>query len=151
MRLSQRAWNNVIIFAMLAMILLFNLSDIFKGSDYDAQSIRPLLPRDAVIMTIDYGDWKIERIGQGWRRTPAGPENVALSDIITQWQAATLQSARTDIVMPDSLPVVVVVWLAGEGQGRVFEFYPLPTTTLIRHANAWYELLTPKFEQLINA
>ena len=121
-RLSRRAWNNVIIFAMLLMIVLFNSThNILTGSMGEDEISAPLLPADSVLMTLDFSGQKIERIGRGWRLRPA--ESVAeadLAELVNAWHSTNM--ARTEDY-PEAEPLIVVVWLAGESKGRVYQFY----------------------------
>ncbi len=150
MRLSKRGWNNVIIFAMLVMIILFNLSDIFKSEQASLEAV-PLLPEHALVMSIEYADWKVERIGQSWRRSPGTTDTNDLSALAASWQSAMVQALPAEPTLTDASPMVAVVWLAGEAQGRVYEFYRQGESTLLRHDQTWYQLISPNLELLINA
>ena len=121
LRLSQRGWNNVIIFAMLLMILLFNTSNTFlTGSSEEATSV-PLLPSESIVMQIDFGDKRIKRIGRGWRVSPASAESEAtLAKLVDNWLEARMQPIGQVQLQH---PWVVVVWLAGRTQGHVYQFY----------------------------
>ena len=69
MRLSRTGWNNVIIFAMLLMIFLFNgLHHKLMQSD-SSDLIQPLLPTNSFVLTLAYPEMKIERVGTSWRAT----------------------------------------------------------------------------------
>ncbi|WP_026376528.1 hypothetical protein [Aestuariibacter salexigens] len=151
MRLSQRAWNNVIIFAMLVMIVLFNLSDIFKSDSSAEYQPRPLLPDDALVMTIELDGSSVERIGQGWRQTPVSEHESDLAALVQAWQSAVVEQVDSQPELNQRSPQVVIIWLAGESQGRVFEFYPQQSDVLLRYQQSWYRLLSPGLERLINA
>ena len=64
-RLSKRGFNNVVIFAMLGMIFLFNL-DRFVPQSQQPVSL-PLLPENAHVLKIEQSGYKLERVGQQWR------------------------------------------------------------------------------------
>ena len=120
LRLSQRAWNNVLIFAMLFMILLFNTSNNFLVNNDDEPENVPLLPESAVVMSIEFGARKLQRIGQGWRVTPAQQVNEeALHQLVDRWQRTTMQAESS---RPMNSPHVIVVWLAGKAEGLVYQF-----------------------------
>lgn len=122
LRFSQRTWNNIIIFTMLLMILLFSTTTkILNDPVQDPTTQVSLLPGDAVILTLDYGQQKIERIGQGWRHLPpAQMTELTLRRIVENWQTTELAAIDTPQLNDNQL--VAVVWLAGEEQGRVFQF-----------------------------
>ena len=95
-RLSQRGWNNVIIVCMLLLIVLFNTSSNFlNNNEADPQQFLPLLPTNSVLMTLDFGSHKIERIGRGWRvlsnKNQAPIEQGAVDDLVTNWQQASIK------------------------------------------------------------
>ena len=75
-RLSKKGWNNVLIFSMLLMIMVFNgMHKKFNGSDPQMTEV-PLLPENSLVLTVKYPHTTIERIGQSWRSQPP----IALSE-----------------------------------------------------------------------
>lgn len=143
--LTQRGWNNVIIFAMLAMILLFN-NVTNKLTENTASTDSPLLPEDAVIMTVEYDQNKIERIGNGWRITPAaGDITHAPEQVVDAWHKVTLAPSQTPA---QGTPLVVVIWLAGEMNGRVLQIYTDNQPVLFRYQGQTYQLISPALTEL---
>lgn len=110
----------MIIFAMLVMILLFNTSNNILNSDRSTVQTIGLLPLEAVIMKIDFGQVQVERIGQGWRVLGSPDKPYQPEQIVQAWHQGQLTPVDT---APESQPYVVVIWLAGEEQGRVFKLY----------------------------
>lgn len=146
LRLSSKGWNNVIIFAMLAMILLLN-NITGKLTDTGAEQARLLLPEDAVIMSLQFDQYKVERIGQSWRtNAPLDQPGTSLSTLTQAWQSVMLKP--TDI-HPQGLPVVAVVWLAGENQGRVVQLFPSDNTPLVKYGGSYFVLLKPQIHKLL--
>ncbi|MFT4993581.1 MAG: hypothetical protein ACI965_000601 [Paraglaciecola sp.] len=150
-RLTQRGWNNVIIVSMLLLIVLFNTSSNFlTDSDADPDQARPLLPNNSVLMTLDFGSHKIERIGRGWRvvtdKGQALADQVALTERVNNWQQASIKPF--DGLRPDR-GFVVVVWLAGQDQARVYQFYPAGKNLLVDVEQELYQLNNMKLEQLV--
>ena len=95
-RLSQRGWNNVIIVSMLLLIVLFNSSSNFLSNDeLDPDQSFPLLPANSVLMTLDFGSQKVERIGRGWRiladKSQALTDQTVLNELVNNWQRAEIQ------------------------------------------------------------
>lgn len=122
LRLSQKAWNNVIIFTMLLMILLFSTTSNILNTGTSEGDVRLLLPENVPIMKIDYGNMKIERIGQSWRvltNNTGADLTFEPQNIVQHWQMAKIGASSA----AEQQPLVVVVWLAGEVKGRVFKLY----------------------------
>ena len=136
-RLSRKAWNNVIIFAMLLMIFLFNASNNFlTGSDNDQQS-RGLLPEHSVLMTLQSNGRELQRIGTGWRVIPpAEIEQQKLQAVVTSWQTSIMTSIQNP--NPKAEPIVVVAWLAGQDKGLVFQLYQQQQDILVQHQGGWF-------------
>jgi hypothetical protein len=139
-KLSQRAMNNVVIVAMLIMIALFNIDSLRPQKDI--AEVRSLLPQNAYVLKIEHDDNQLVRSGQQWRqRSTEGKLSISPDAQIGGWQEARLRyltSLKNDI--SDIEPLVVVVWLAGETNGRVYAFYPTPSVTVVKVDNNWYAL-----------
>ena len=138
-RLSQKAWNNVIIFAMLAMIVVLNIGNL--QSDDEALPF-PIIGEGELILSLEIDQFTIERAGTSWRldteslqllnsespdavsnqlgRKIAPPEAGQLATVIDYWQRALVKrqtEVTTDMLStPDH---IVVLWLAGERNGKV--------------------------------
>jgi hypothetical protein len=100
-------------------------------------------------MTLDFGSHKIERIGRGWRiladKSQALDGQTVLDELVNNWQQATLQPSEE--LRQDS-GLVVVVWLAGQDQARVYQFYQLGQTLLVEVEKELYQLSNMNAEQL---
>lgn len=111
MSLSKRGWNNVLIFACLGMIIVFNLmSD--KLIDNAEGDIVSILPEQSMILTLEYPNVSVERLGTSWRVTPT--ENIApsrVNKIINAWLALT---GELSIETSDEIGFRVTLWLAGQ-------------------------------------
>ncbi|WP_420934475.1 hypothetical protein ACOJR9_00380 [Alteromonas sp. A081] len=139
-KLSQRAMNNVVIVAMLIMIALFNIDSL--RPQQDTSEVRNLLPQNAYVLKIEHDDNQLVRSGQQWRqRSTEGNLSISPEAQIVGWQKARLRyltSLKNDI--SEIEPLVVVVWLAGATNGRVYAFYPTPSATVVKVDNNWYAL-----------
>lgn len=147
LRLSKRAWNNVLIVSMLVMILLFNTTSNFLN-DGDQQTLNmPLLPQGSVLMTLELGDIKVERIGRGWRSNanPAVPE-ANLSRLVARWSEAQMSVFG---IPSTEQPLVAIVWLAGDTQGQVFQLYPAGKDTLVQYQQQWFILSNTAITDLV--
>lgn len=85
-QLGRTAWNNVIIFAMLLMIFLFNgLHHKILSSDESSQE-QSIIPENSTVLLYQYPTVKIERIGTGWRASKALDYDLSLLDV--DWRQA---------------------------------------------------------------
>lgn len=123
MGLSRKAWNNVVIFAMLIMIFFLNGLHNKINPNEQASGSQRLLPEQTFVLTLAFPGYKIERIGTAWRSE--GPWQVSpnqLPLLIDAWQQVELE--LTDISLPSSKAVSVAqFWLAGEELPWSFQLY----------------------------
>ncbi len=145
-RLSKRAWNNVIIFAMLIMILMFNMTNNILTGSVDSETEIALLPEGAVLMTLEFGPEKIERIGKGWRSTQLQLSELELEQIVQYWQ-----NARMIVSNPFDTQnaLIAVAWLAGEDKGRVYQFVESAEGLNLFVDGQYFKLVNLSLEQLI--
>jgi hypothetical protein len=141
-RLSQRAWNNVIIFSMLLLILLFSsTSNFLTSNETDLDQTLLLVPENSLIMTLDFGSQKVERIGRGWRVVGGDTEELidqtTLTKLIDNWRLAEI-SLSEQIFEGDGL--IVVLWLAGQDLARVYQFYQQDQMLMVRVDKKVYQL-----------
>lgn len=127
--LTQRAWNNVIIFAMLFMVYLFSISNKLIVQNNDDERLRFLLPEHSIIMQIDFAEVTLERIGQSWRTK--GSDQWAmetLQSLIHNWgHLIVYEQDFTDI----NNPYIVTLLLAGEEKPRVLQVASLTEDIII--------------------
>lgn len=137
LRLSQKAWNNVVILAMLFMVFLFTLSNDMINTPDDAQDeLMPLFPPYSVIMSLDFGFVRLERIGQDWR--VKGDLQASVDELVRlseNWWSLEVQNTT---ISPTESPYVVSVLLAGEDKKRVFKLYPSDAGLLLQSAGRFY-------------
>lgn len=111
MRLSKRGWNNVLIFACLGMIIIFNLMS-GKINDNAEGSIVTVLPEQSMILTLEYPNVSVERLGTSWR---INPSNLLASDsvehIINAWLTLT---GEVSLATSEEVGYRVTLWLAGD-------------------------------------
>lgn len=147
LRLSQRGWNNVIIFAMLFMILLFNSTNNLLIDNAENSAEQYLLPEGVPVMVLDFGQQKVERIGRGWRSNPGlSAEEDQLAQFVEHWQQA--RGAK----IPEltlSNPYIVVISLAGEQQGRVFKLQPQGQDLLVSSTEGVFILVNSELAHFI--
>jgi hypothetical protein len=107
----------------------------------------PLLPQGSVLMTLEFGDVKVERIGRGWRSnaSPAVPE-ATLSKLVAKWSDAQMSVYG---IPSNELPLVAVAWLAGDTQAKVFQLYPAGTDTIVQYQQQWFILSNTAITELV--
>lgn len=111
MRLSKRAWNNVLIFACLGMIIIFNLMS-GKLIDNAEGSIATILPEQSMILTLEYPNVSIERLGTSWRVNPS--EFIQPADVERIMNTWLTMSGEISLATSDEEGYRVTLWLAGQ-------------------------------------
>lgn len=97
-KLSQRAWNNVLIFSMLALIIILNWENFVRS---DNAVPTTALDETDVILSMQIDTLSFERIGTGWR--VQGPENLIpeglntdkINEIVNNWLRLELSELTT--------------------------------------------------------
>ena len=152
-RLSQKAWNNVIIFAMLAMIFALNIGN-FQSDDADQPF--PLIEEGAVLLSLHIDQDIIERAGKTWRLKAGSPSLAEsapiagqLASLVTNWTEALVKRQNVISKAEFSSPEhVVVLWLAGERNGRVISTMMHEQQTYILYNDEVLLLDFPTIQQL---
>lgn len=89
MRLSTKGWNNVLIFAVLTIIFLFNFSHKLLLSPKADQTT--IIDKQLTIVELHTPDFIIKRVGRGWVSTPEmGLSAQQLASLIDNWQSLKL-------------------------------------------------------------
>ncbi|MCU7554806.1 hypothetical protein OCL06_09360 [Alteromonas sp. ASW11-19] len=150
--MSQRAMNNVVIFAMLIMIALFNIDSFLPAEK--AGTPQPLMPEGAYVLKVEQDQQRLERAGQQWRYItdkPLSSDTQALAQRqLEAWQRGQLVPyPAAESSTRQMTPMIVVVWVAGNAQGLVYAFYPTPAETLVSHNGQWYRLTEVSLSGLI--
>mgnify|MGYP007022321588 CR=1 FL=1 len=122
-RLGRTGWNNVIIFAMLIMIFLFNGLHHKIISSSDDETTQSLLPANSAVLTYQYSDFKIERIGTSWRTNKQLNLDIELLDL--NWRQAS--GEMIPVVDEKSLALASVeLYIAGYDRSLVFDVFTTP-------------------------
>ena len=147
-RLSKRGFNNVVIFAMLGMIFLFNL-DRFVPETQQPVSL-PLLPDNAHVLKIEQSAYKLERVGQQWRWKGVNKTLTSTPETqIDHWRSAVMQPAKPPREITQTEPLIAVVWVAGASQGLVYAFVSKDNNLWVRVEQQWYTLDDVRLSQLL--
>jgi len=150
-KLSQRAWNNVIIVSMLMLIMLFNFSShLLNNEEDDAPLLLTLVAPNKTITTIAFEQIKVERIGQGWRTTSEyirKYSNEELVSLVEQWTNANISlfDGNSNGQSPLS---TVQLWFAGQALPIDYHFMQLEDKTLVKINKQIYLLISPSYQML---
>lgn len=123
--LTQRGWNNVLIFASLFMIVLFNSThQRFVSNDNDKVK-RTLIESSSLLQNIDFNGLRFERIGAGWRTVSNLDlySDVNPMSIIQHWAELPIETLENDPEINSSntrFPITVDV--IGKSRSQIFEF-----------------------------
>jgi hypothetical protein len=147
-KLSQRGWNNVIIFSMLILIMLFNFSsDLLNDGSDEASSLLTLVSTSMTITIIEFEQEKIERIGQGWRAISGQYGNEVLTSLVDHWVNAEISifEQSHNWQSPTS---TVQLWFAGQVLPIEYQFMQLSDKTLVKIDKEIYQLISPNYQVL---
>lgn len=147
-RLSKRGFNNVVIFAMLGMIFLFNLDRLVPQSQQPVSL--PLLPDNAHVLKIEQSAYKLERVGQQWRWKGVNKTLTSTPETqIDHWRSAVMQPAKPPREITQTEPLIAVVWVAGASQGLVYAFVSKDNNLWVQVEQQWYTLDDVRLSQLL--
>ena len=152
-KLSRKGWNNLIIFAMLIMIFLFNGLHHRLGGDDEPVGPQPLLPEQSYILALEYPGMRIERIGTSWRlQAQQDVEQntklqAQLQPLIEAWQN---MHAPLGAKVNSAPLLVATLSLAGEPQPWVYVLYQDGAHYQVfdRQQNRWLQLNQAQAQQL---
>ncbi|WP_340679494.1 hypothetical protein [Paraglaciecola sp.] len=150
LRLSRKAWNNVIIISMLVLIVMFNTTTNFlSGGGADSAGSPFLIPEDALIATMEFDDYKVERVGQGWRALGINSEQADLVALTQAWHNAQIEQNATDLnITQATASEMVYIWLVGHKTPLKFEVFQLDKLTLVLSQQRLYQLSDTEFSSL---
>ena len=149
-KLSQKAWNNVIIISMLVLIVMFNASSNFLNGGADDPDSPQLLPPGTEITTLDFGTYKVERIGRAWRAVGIAATEQQLSQLVRAWQDAETQALSDDVSLAQTEhSSVVQIYLVGQVAPLRFELFKLPDTTVVNTGKRLVKLRKENYQTLI--
>jgi hypothetical protein len=153
MPLSRKGWNNVIIYAAMAMILVLNLANKQLFDDPQTTGDRGLLPQGAVILTLDVtGQYRIERLANSWRLLPDLAINPQQLDaMMMAWHDTVALQALTDESDKISQAhIAVSITLANSSLPYRLDFYPGVEFCLVylHHSKQWLTLANVAYQQL---
>lgn len=160
MKLSKTAWNNVIIFSVMLIILLINTSNERLFPEGNSTDDDLLLPKHSVVLTLSLvlpNDKSIvfERIARAWQLTSQGVlldlTNQQIEQVMLAWQQSSGLVQAGDIIVDGQTGVEVELSLAGVEQVQKFTLYPLADQLLVynQQKKIWLALPATTSHQLI--
>ncbi len=162
MKLSRTAWNNVIIFSVMIIILLINTTNdkLFPAEKNKSSAEQPLLPEYSVILALNVDlsaseQVQFERVGRGWKMTAKGLlidlSEQQIEQMMFAWQQSTGLIQAGDIIIDEKLATKVTIDLASSEQPQVFSLYPLNDQLLIylHQPKEWLALPNALAQQLL--
>ena len=144
MKLSARAFNNILIFSMLAMIMLFNMESWLPKPD--APDRMALIAEQDLILRIDIEGARLERAGTQWRLINSAVEREPQA-IIDAWLAAQL--LVTEFSGATDASVFAQVWLAGHQQPASFTLIRSSQGSFVKISDSTYRIENVDFSALV--
>ncbi len=160
MKLSKTAWNNVIIFSVMIIILLINTTNNRLFPEDERSDNARILPDHSVILALamtfpDESKIVFERIGRAWKMTSQGRisdlSNQQIEQVMFAWQQSSGLVQVGDIVIDGKEGTQVELSLAGIEQEQKFTLYPLVDQLLVfnNQKEIWLALPSALSRQLM--
>lgn len=154
LRLSKRAWNNVLIFAMLGLILALNWNRFFTE---DETTTRLIVPEGEFILSMQINQVMIEKAGMVWRINPNGvqasiqPSSERLGEIVSAWQQTYIAPAELDFdsQLFANPEVIVTLSLAGQSMPSVVAFKIIEQQLFVVMNKRVFVLMSPSIKSLL--
>ncbi|MBT1451905.1 hypothetical protein KJ365_13515 [Glaciecola sp. XM2] len=154
MRLSQKAWNNVLIFSMLILIVVLNYDRLFES---DESSSKPVVSEGDFIVSLQINQMTFERIGTGWRVTAPSADLLPdmqsddIDRLVAQWQRAILAPSPV-ILAPEitaSPSYLVSISVAGQPSAQIMGLLEVEGVAYVIYEGELYLLDFPTMAQLL--
>jgi len=155
MKFSRAGWNNVIIFAVMAFILLINFTNnkLFSTDEKTTGTEQAtLFGQHTTILTLTFQpNIIIERTGKTWRATPAIFTEQALEQLMRSWKYSEGSSLKTAPNVDEKMALIIKVELADQEQPHVLNLYATDTELLIynKKNQLWKSFPLAIFSQLV--
>jgi len=120
MHLSRKGWNNVIIFAVLIIIFIFNFTPKLTLSSKSRQ--HTVIDKELIIVEIKTPDFKIKRAGRSWKSEPdLGLSEQQLALLVQNWQQLKLDTQAS--IKHTHAPYVIHIYSANQEQPVVVQLF----------------------------
>lgn len=146
MKLTKRGWNNVLLLGSLMMIFLFNTMNnkLLENSEGQQEAV---LPPQSMLLTLEYPDLVIERLGRHWRTVPGkGIEPASIEVLVDHWlQLMAAVSGDSS----DEQGIRILLWLATEEHPRRLWLQPRARLLTDIHRQRSWRLSQAQLQQLL--
>jgi len=159
MKLSKSAWNNVVIFSVMLIILVINSTNnrLFPDNETNDELV---LPDHSVILTLAAklpNDTSVvfERVARAWKTTNQGIlvdlTNQQIEQMMLTWQQSSGLVQASDIVVEGQEGVEIILSLASVELEQKFTLYPLSDQLLVynQQKKLWLALPAAMSHQLV--
>lgn len=147
-KLSRRNWNNVLIFAVLAlMFVLYGMPQ--RGQQQSVAQAR-LIPADASLLMVSFGSLRLIQAGQQWQLQPLSARSADAEKMALAWQHSELEPAVGAQVQTKVPVAQASVQLAGQFKPILWLLYPDAQGYLLQQAGqpTLYQLTAEQAAQL---
>lgn len=155
-RLSRAGWNNVIIYAVMAFILLINVTQNSEEDTVPANATTTqLLAEHDVILTLTVNQMvSIERIGQTWRALPNVLLGQELDQMMSTWHTLEVEPIEKPENFDKATAVIASALLAGDSDLHYFMLNLTESGLIIAKQtplgeSAWYTASPQLYHQLL--
>jgi hypothetical protein len=130
--------NNVIIFAMVFMVFLFNIDSWLPRHNAGPQT--HLISQQDMLLRMDIGKNRIERVGTDWRFQGDAEQSDSLSaaKVIENWHLASLEPVNEIPTQVQNVPVKI--WLATYEHPVELILIASPKGTYVQIAEQYYQV-----------
>lgn len=153
MKLSRTAWNNVIIFSVMIIILLINATNDRLFPEGEGDNDKYLLPEHSVILTLtinfpDNRQLTFERVGRAWQMTRQGLlvdlSNQQIDQMMLAWQQSSGLVQAGDVLVEGLEGIEVLINTATSKHELAYKLYPLVDQLLVLNLTNQMWLALPK-------
>lgn len=153
LKIETRTWNNILIFTVIILILIFNI-DRFRSSE---PSQRLVVPEGEYIVNLSINQLKIEKAGPIWQVSPNSiqpetmPSNEVLYKLVSAWQQAYLRPAELafSLELFASPEVIIEIMLAGKSSPLIVSLHLVQEQLFFVIEKQVYVLESPKIQTLL--
>ena len=160
MKLSKTAWNNVIIFSVMIIILLINSTNNRLFPEKSNGNDKRVLPEHSVILTLsitlpNQSSTVFERVARAWKMTSQGVlvdlTNQQIDQLMLTWQQSSGLVQAAEVLVEGQIGIEVLLSLAGVELEQRFTLFPLADQLLIfnHQTEIWLALPAAMHHQLI--
>lgn len=160
MKLSKTAWNNVIIFSVMIIILLINSTNNRLFPEKNNGSDQRVLPEHSVILTLsltlpNQSNIVFERVARAWKMTSQGVladlTNQQIDQLMLAWQQSSGLVQAAQVLIEGQEGIEVNLSLAGVELEQRFTLFPLTDQLLVfnHQKSIWLALPAAMHHQLI--